>query len=43
MSGYAQRYFSLHTHPLFPVVTLDCEEKKFWANLSIREWQRSVG
>jgi hypothetical protein len=41
MSGYAQRYFSLVTHPIFPVVTLDCKEKDFWAHMNIREWQRA--
>lgn len=41
MSGYSQRYFSLVTHPVFPVVTLDGTEKNCWANWSIKEWQRA--
>jgi hypothetical protein len=38
MSGYAQRYFSLITHPRFPVIVLDNEQKDFWAHWSVREY-----
>lgn len=42
MSGYSQRYFSLHTHPVFPVVTLSHRRKNFWANWNIQEWQDAM-
>jgi hypothetical protein len=38
-SGYAQRYFSLFTHPTFPVVVLDHERKAFTAHPSIAAWR----
>jgi predicted phosphodiesterase len=40
MSGYARRYFSLKTHPVFPVFTLDPEEKIFSPYWSLREYLR---
>jgi hypothetical protein len=43
MSGYAQRYFSLVTHPVYPVVVLDHERKDFWAHWSIAEYLRCSG
>jgi hypothetical protein len=43
MSGYAARYFSLVTHPVFPVVCLDHESKRFWAHWSIAEWLAAGG
>jgi hypothetical protein len=42
-SGYANRYFSLFTHPTFPVVTLDHEQKDFNAFWSVRSWLRATG
>jgi hypothetical protein len=41
-SGYAQRYFSLFTHPTFPVVVLDHEEKDFRAYWSVAQYLRST-
>lgn len=43
MSGYAARYFSLVTHPVFPVVCLDHETKNAWAHWNIQEWLRARG
>jgi hypothetical protein len=40
-SGYAQRYFSLFTHPTFPVVVLDHEAKHFRAHWSVGEYLRA--
>lgn len=39
-SGYAARYFSLFTHPIFPVVVLDHEQKNFHACWNLREYLR---
>ncbi len=40
MSGYAQRYFSLTTHPVYPVIVLDHERKDCWAHWSLAEYLR---
>lgn len=40
-SGYAKRYFSLTTHPIFPVVVFDNEDHAFTPYWSIRHWLRS--
>jgi len=42
-SGYSARYFSLTTHPVFPVVVLDDEVKDFHAFWSIRQWMKQTG
>jgi hypothetical protein len=38
MSGYARRYFSLKTHPIFPVFTLHPERKLFSPYWSLEEY-----
>lgn len=38
MSGYARRYFSLKTHPVFPVFTLNPERKLFTPYWSVEEY-----
>ncbi len=43
MSGYAQRYFSLFTHPIFPVIVLDHEQKSFCAKWNLREYLKDSG
>lgn len=40
MSGYARRYFSLVTHPIFPVFTLDPEEKIMVPYWNLQEFLR---
>jgi hypothetical protein len=42
-SGYANRYFSLFTHPVFPVVVLDHEAKNFHACWNLREYLQRRG
>jgi hypothetical protein len=42
-SGYAARYFSLYTHPVFPVVVLDHEVKNFHAHWNLHEYLRHRG
>lgn len=37
-SGYAKRYFSLTTHPVFPCLTLDPRDHLFTPYWSVREW-----
>lgn len=37
-SGYAQRYFSLFTHPMFPVVVLNHRQKAYRAHWSLGEY-----
>lgn len=38
MSGYARRYFSLKTHPIFPVFSLHPEAKRFAAYWNLDEY-----
>lgn len=42
-SGYAKRYFSLYTHPVFPVVVFDNEHHAFTPFWSINQWLRVSG
>jgi hypothetical protein len=43
MSGYAQRYFSLKTHPVYPVIVLDHEEHAFHAHWSVKQYLKHSG
>lgn len=38
-SGYAKRYYSLFTQPVFPVVELHPDEKHFVPFMSLRHWE----
>lgn len=40
MSGYAKRYFSLRTHPKYPMVELDHEEHRITPFASVKDWLR---
>lgn len=40
-SGYAKRFFSLTTHPVFPCFTLDPKEHLFTPFWSVAEWLRT--
>lgn len=42
-SGYARRYFSLKTHPIFPCVELDPHEHLFTGFWSVQHWLRATG
>lgn len=42
-SGYAKRYFSLKTAPVFPVVTLDPRAHTVTPYWSVKGWKQSVG
>lgn len=42
-SGYAKRFFSLKTEPVFPMFTLDPEEHIITPFWSIKEWLRARG
>ena len=42
-SGYAKRYFSLTTHPVFPILTFDPIEHSLVPYWSIREWLAARG
>jgi len=37
-SGYAQRFFSLTTHPIFPCVVLWHDTRKWQALKSVKTW-----
>lgn len=39
-SGYAKRFFTLHTHPKFPAVVLFPDEHRFEPISSIKAWNR---
>jgi len=43
MSSYAQRYFSLTTHPVFPVVVLNHKEHGFYAHWNLAEYLSASG
>jgi hypothetical protein len=43
MSGYSQRFFSLKTHPIFPVVVLGAHEKSFTPFWSVKSWLTHTG
>ena len=42
-SGYAKRYFSLTTHPVFPIMTFDPHEHCMTPFWSVREWLAARG
>lgn len=42
-SGYAKRYFSLTTHPVYPVITLDPNTNSMTPFWSIKEWLAARG
>lgn len=42
-SGYAKRYFSLVTHPVYPILVLDNEKHSMTPFWSIREWLAAKG
>lgn len=42
-SGYAKRYFSLKTHPVYPIVTLDPNEHCIQPYWSIKDWLTARG
>lgn len=42
-SGYAKRFFSLVSHPVFPVVSLSPKGHDFTAYWSVGEWLRATG
>lgn len=42
-SRYAQRYYSLYSHAIFPVVEFDPEEHRFVAYDDVPTWVRSTG
>ena len=37
-SGYAKRYFSLTTHPVYPIIVFSCDRHQMTPYWSIREW-----
>jgi predicted MPP superfamily phosphohydrolase len=39
MSGYTQRYFSLYTHPIFPILTLRPDRHSFTADWTLADWK----
>ncbi len=42
-SGYAKRFFSLKTHPVFPCLEFDHAEHRITPFWSIRDWLRATG